>query len=214
MIRIRIYQSLLLCVLLVSSAVAAASPNQAWTFDVYLDDQVIGQHRFEVYRHGDTQYVSIDADFDVRVLFFSAYQYRHDNYEVWQGECLKSIRARTDDNGDKAFVDGQLDGGVLRLRTAAGAKTLPGCIKTFAYWDPAILTSRYLLNAQTGELLAVHSRSLGQQTIRVRGEDVSARHYRLVTAKFTIDLWYSPQHQWLALQSTTQSGAVLRYKLQ
>lgn len=214
MIRLHVFQSLIVSALLVSAATAMATPRQAWTFDVYLDDQAIGQHHFELYTRGATRYISIDANFDVRVLFLSVYQYRHDNYEVWQGQCLKSINASTDDNGDKTFVDGQVDNGVLHLRSTAGNATLPGCIKTFAYWDPAILSSRYLLNAQTGELLAVQIQSLGQPTIRVRGKDVSSRHYRITTDKFTIDLWYSTQHEWLALQSTTQSGAVLRYQLQ
>lgn len=200
--------------LLLATQTAIASASQAWNFNVYLDDKVIGQHRFEVFTRDKTRYVAVDASFDVRVLFINAYRYRHDNYEVWQGKCLQTIRSHTDDNGDKTFVDGTIQDGILQLRTIDGTETLPGCIRTFAYWDPVILKSKYLLNAQTGKLLPVQVNALGEEQIQVRGKQVSAYHYRLVTDKFVIDLWYSPQREWLALQSTTSSGAVLRYQLQ
>lgn len=191
-----------------------AASHQSWSFDVYLGDTMIGQHQFDVFTRDKTRYVSVDATFNVRVLFFTAYHYQHDNNEVWQGQCLQSIRSKTNDNGDREFVEGSLENGVMQLRTANGKESLPGCIKTFAYWDPAILTSKQLLNAQTGKLMPVQVQSLGRDQIVVRGRKVPARQYRLVTPKFSIDLWYSPQHEWLALQSTTQSGKVLHYKLQ
>ena len=103
---------------------------------------------------------------------------------------------------------------MLRVNTQAGENALPGCVKTFAYWDPTFLNSRYLLNAQTGELQPVTIDDLGAHTIEVRGKPVAANQYRIVTDQFSIDLWYSPQHEWLALQSTTRDGAVLHYQLQ
>jgi hypothetical protein len=38
-----------------------------------------------------------------------------------------------------------------------------------------------------------------------------AKRYRLETDKFSIDLWYGPGSQWLALESKTESGRNLRY---
>jgi hypothetical protein len=200
--------------LLLLSQTSFAASHQSWNFNVYLGDKLIGQHQFDVFTRNKTRYISVDATFNVRVLFFNAYHYQHNNNEVWQGQCLHSIRSTTDDNGDREFVEGTRENGVLQLRTASGSESLGGCIRTFAYWDPAILKSKQLLNAQTGELMPVQVKSLGQDQIDVRGRQVSARQYRLITSKFSIDLWYSPQQEWLALKSTTQSGDVLHYKLQ
>jgi hypothetical protein len=209
-----IWKWLLVCAALLPGHAALAGAQRAWNFDVILDGEVIGQHRFEIFERDKTRHVEIEANFDVRILFFNAYRYRHSNYEVWQGECLQSIRSHTNDNGDKEFVRGEMKDGFLKLQTDAGTETLQGCVRTFAYWDPAILNSNTLLNAQTGELQPVQVKDLGSKTIQVRGESVQARHYRIDTAKFSIELWYSLQQQWLALQSTTANGAVLRYRLQ
>lgn len=205
---------LLLGVLLVSVIGSAQASSREWTFKVFLDDKAIGTHRFEVVTRNNTRHVAVEARFDVRFLFFTAYRYQHSNYEVWQQHCLHSITSKTDDNGEMQFVRGEREGGVLRVTTPAGEKELDGCVKTFAYWDPDFLDSRSLLNAQTGELLPVEVLDLGTKTIPVRGQAVVTRQYRLVTDKFAVDLWYSPQREWLALESTTRDGAVLRYQLQ
>jgi len=211
---IRLWQWLLISALLWINHTVVAGAQRDWNFNVILNDEVIGQHRFEVFERENTRYVAIAANFDVRVLFFSAYRYHHSNYEVWQDNCLHSIRSSTDDNGDKEFVNGDKQDGVLQLQTDSGQTTLNGCVRTFAYWDPAILQSHALLNSQTGELLPVKVKPLGIKTIQVRGKPVKAKHYRIGTAKFSIELWYSLQQQWLALESTTPNGAVLRYQLQ
>ena len=207
------YQALLTLIMLCVLSVAQAS-SQRWTFKVFLDDQEIGQHRFEVFTRDATRYVEVEAKFDVRFLFFTAYSYQHSNYEVWQDKCLNTILSNTNDNGKEQFVKGERENNVLRVNTQAGENELPGCVKTFAYWDPTFLSSRHLLNAQTGELQSVSINDLGAHTIEVRGKPVVANQYRIVTDQFSIDLWYSPQREWLALQSTTRDGAVLRYQLQ
>ena len=91
-------------------------------------------------------------------------------------------------------------------------KYLP-CIKTFAYWDPEFLKETTLLNSQTGEMTAVGSEFIGNETLRYKGEDVIARHYRLRGDDLQIDLWYSVDDAWLALESLTESGRVVRYAI-
>jgi hypothetical protein len=40
---------------------------------------------------------------------------------------------------------------------------------------------------------------------------IEARHFRLVVEDRTIDLWYTNDMHWLALESVTDSGSLLRY---
>ena len=86
-------------------------------------------------------------------------------------------------------------------------------IKTFAYWDPDFLNETTLLNSQTGEVIAVDSEFLGKETLNHRGNEIIARRYRLHGEDLQIDLWYSLEDHWLALESLTESGRVIRYAL-
>ena len=51
---------------------------------------------------------------------------------------------------------------------------------------------------------------MGTDTVNLEGE-VEARRFKLVCEDMNIDLWYTNGMHWLALESTTASGAVLRY---
>ncbi|MGB5279403.1 MAG: DUF6134 family protein, partial [Gammaproteobacteria bacterium] len=88
---------------------------------------------------------------------------------------------------------------------------LDGCVRTFAYWDIEMLKSERLLNTQNGEYLPVSITDMGTGFLTVEEKQIEARQFRLVSQEMTIDLWYTNDMRWLALESVTESGAVLRY---
>ena len=213
----------LLCLLSIYNAAYASSNmpgsiDKNWNFKVTLDGEEIGFHNFSLIHKDHHQEIYTSARFNVKFLFFNAYSYKHDNVEHWHGQCLNSINAITDDNGDLYNVSGKVDNDAFIVNTAENNndekqnKYLP-CIKTFAYWDPAFLKETTLLNSQTGEMIVVTSEFIGKEILRYKGEDVVARHYRLHGKDLQIDLWYSVDDHWLALESLTESGRVVRYAM-
>ena len=196
----------------------SSSIDKSWNFKVYLDDKEIGFHNFSLIQKDHHQEIYTSARFDVKFLFFNAYSYKHDNVEKWQGQCLTSINAVTDDNGDLYNVSGKGDNEAFIVNTKENYndekqnKYLP-CIKTFAYWDPEFLKETTLLNSQTGEMIEVTSEFIGNDTVRHNGEDVIARRYQLKGKDLQIDLWYSVDDDWLALESLTEGGRVVRYAI-
>jgi hypothetical protein len=195
---------------------AMATQSREWRFNVYLDDARIGYHNFRLTaQEQGRQRIDIDARFDVKLLFFTAYRYRHSNTELWQQQCLRSIQADTDDNGKHLLVRGSVDDGLFRLEHGADRGARSGCVMSFAYWDPAILKADRLLNSQTGEYVDVRVMPLGRERVEVRGEAVPASRYRLTAGEAVIDLWYGNNDgRWLALRSTTASGRMLHYRIE
>jgi hypothetical protein len=191
-----------------------ANTATEWHFRVYLEDKAIGFHRFSLEQRDSETRLATEARFDVTFLTIPVFRYRHSNVEVWNDGCLESIESSTDENGKQFRVKGSADDEGFRLTTQGGESILPACINTFAYWNQAFLDSSRLLNAQTGEFLDVQVSDLGQQVISVRDAEQAASRYRLDIRDAAIDLWYSEHGEWLALQSTTASGRVLRYVLE
>lgn len=185
-----------------------------WNFTAYLEDKPIGYHRFVLSEAGGEQQLVSEARFNVKFLFISAYQYVHDNRERWRGDCLATIDAATDDNGEDFRVRGQLMRDGFRVDNGQQQHTLPVCVMTFAYWNPDFLQQPRLLNAQNGDYLEVTVRNLGPDSITVRGQKRAAQRYQLEARGFQIELWYSPEREWLALDSVTESGKRLRYRLE
>ena len=174
--------------------VEAATRN--WEFRVMLDGRDVGRHTFLREENGNDARVVSEARFDVRFLFLTAYHYEHRAEERWRGDCLVDIQARTDDNG---------------VRRDVSARPLE-CIRSFSYWDPAILGAERLLNAQTGEVVAVRSVAMGTERVAVRGREVAASRHRLTAPGMAIDLWYAGR-DWVALESSVAGGRRLRYEL-
>jgi hypothetical protein len=200
--------------MLLTSAVTQASnasQQERFHFKVYLDDQLIGNHEVDISQSGSVKRVSVRADFDVRLMFIPVYSYTHASDELWKDGCLESIRTNTDDNGENYFIDTRQSGELLEIETRQGLQVLDGCIRTFAYWNPELLNSQRLLNTQTGEYQEVTVRYLGVDQLEAYGTSYSARKYRLVCDDMTIDLWYTNDMHWLALETVTVGGARLRY---
>ena len=84
---------------------------------------------------------------------------------------------------------------------------------TFAYWNPLMLRQTPLINPETGEDVPVAITGNGEQDIQVRNASVHAQRYHLRGPKLDIDLWYSTQGEWLALESATEKGRRVRYVL-
>lgn len=179
-----------------SLLLAMALATQSWTFRVLLDEREIGRHTFTREESAGGARVVSEARFDVRFLFVSAYRYEHRAEELWRGDCLVRIEARTDDNG---------------VRKDVSARPT-GCTRSFSYWDPAILGAERLLNAQTGEIQPVRWMPLGAESIAVRGQATSANRHRLTAPGLSIDLWYAGR-DWVALESALEGGRRLRYEL-
>lgn len=201
-----------LSALFLGTTYASTEADNEWRFNVYLDDKEIGYHHFRVEDAGDQHLVATDAQFNVKFLFFNAYRYQHQNRELWRNGCLQGLESRTDDNGESFRVVAEKRNDAFIVESRGQESSITGCVKSFAYWDPSFLSADKLLNAQTGEHLDVTVQDLGPDQIEVRGNSVPANRYRLIARDMMIDLWYSPQRQWLALESRTNSGR-LRYRI-
>ncbi len=192
----------------------APEVEQEWRFRVMLDDREIGTHEFRVNPLGDGKHVEINASFDVKLLFFTAYSYRHNNIERWEDGCLTAIESTTDDNGTEYRVEGQArDEGFVVDATGDDDTVGPACTRSFAYWNPEFLDSSQLLNSQTGEIVDVEISRQADEVLQVDGQPVAAKRYALEMEDGTISLWYARESgQWLALEAPARGERVLRYE--
>jgi hypothetical protein len=201
---------------LLGALLALSTPvhaDQSWQFRVLLDDSEIGTHDYRIAERDDERRVEIDARFIVTFLAVEVYRYVHTATERWHGNCLDNIDSRTDDNGDLIAVHGKSSGGRFEVRTSTAATTTPGCMMSFAYWNPVFLSQRHLLNSQTGEVMDVHVDAMGDETLTVRGVPTATRHYALHGSNLRLDLWYTQDGRWVQLESRTSRGSLLKYVL-
>lgn len=191
---------------------AEQGATSAWRFRVFLDDREIGYHHFYLDRSGETHTLRSEASFEYRMLFVKLFHYEHENLETWSGDCLQSIRSKTDANGRDYFVAGSRDDMEFLVEGSEGSLALPECVMTFAYWNPSFLEQSRLLNSQDGSFVEVDVASPVPDETVVRGQPVPSYRYSLNAGELNLDLWYSANEEWLALESEVKGGRKLRYE--
>lgn len=197
--------------------VATPSAKDELTFEVSLNDQPIGVHRFRISNEGAMRIVDSEATFDVRILRVPVYRYRHRNTETWQNGCLQRIDAETDANGTPYAVDLSKTAAGYRIVTPSETQTYEGdCLMSFAYWDQRFLQQKHLLNTQTGELITVEIQALGESQRQVANQMLSVQGFRILAESKDVDIkvFYRPADgRWVALESILENGRTLRYAL-
>mgnify|MGYP001555353211 FL=1 len=198
--------------LFLNTPLFAEEKQENYIFDVLLNDKSIGTHTFEVIRKNEITNVTTNATFDFKILFLSVYSYQHSNTETWRNNCLHRLDASTNDNGKQYSVTASHAEDSILVTSNSEKSELSGCIRSYAYWNPALLDNQKLLNPQTGEILPAKLNELGTENVSVGDRDIEASRYRLETDKDSIDLWYDKDDNWIALQSIVREGKVLRYE--
>ncbi|MDP9917471.1 hypothetical protein J2W24_003122 [Variovorax boronicumulans] len=170
-----------------------------WHFTAMLDGKPIGTHRFVVGGTAATRSVDSRALFTVRVLGIPVYRYRHQAEERWAGDCLRALRAETDDDGTRQQIAQRFDG---------------DCPMSFAYWNPRLVKQQRLIDPQTGKVEPVRFEPLPDATLEVRGRPVRARGWRLQAAQQRIRIWYAADSgRWIGLDADTKGDRQLSYRL-
>ncbi len=198
--------SLLVALLAGSLAAHAADGTRTYAFKAFLDGKPIGDHTFTVTTEGTARKVASDADFSVKIIGITAYRYRHHAVEVWTGDCLAGLVASTDDDGKAASVKLVRNGDANEITTNAGTKSEPGCLMTFAYWNPAMREQKRLLNPQTGKVDTVKVERVASGQVTVGGKDVAATDWRVTGGESPVDVWISEQGEWVGLDSMVSNG--------
>jgi hypothetical protein len=197
---------------------AHAQPVGEWDFVVRLDGKPVGTHRFTLAREGaDGLALTSTALFEVKLLGFTAYRYRHEARERWDGNCLAALDASTDDDGRRTQVRGRRGPTGFGLEVSAdGVPEAPerggNCIMSFAYWNTALATQQRLLDPGTGRFVPVQVMPLPATEIDAPRGRVVARGWRIAGLPQPIDVWYDGE-RWAGLDTTVQGGRRLTYRL-
>ena len=186
-----------------------ASGDEIYTFDVFFDDRLIGEHQF-VRSTSETgeEIVTSRASFALKILFFNAFKYEHSSLEKWRDGCLVELEATTNTKKGEQTTTLRNQSGEPSLTVNGETKDLPNedsCLSSFAYWRTDLSERALLMNAQSGDFVPVEmSTSTDPETIE--------RRTIIAANKLNIEVQYDGQGKWVGLQTALPNDHQLTYR--
>lgn len=163
------------------------------SFRVLRDGDEIGTQTLQFLRSGDRVVVRTTIDIEVKVAFITAYRFHMKAEEVWANGKLVQFSSRTDDDGTprNVLVKARQEGDERVLAVSANGKQseAPGTALPASMWNPRMLQQTLLLDVLRGKPLKVRITDKGDETVRIDGRPMPARHYA-VRGQLERDIWY------------------------
>jgi len=170
----------------------------------------VGFHRIEFKKSDNSLIVKTHFELKISFLFFTAYQYSYRSESIWQGNCLISLAATTDDDGEVSVVQARLDKGQMTIKGPKGTITAQAGVYPTNHWHPGILSRDRILNTITGRMNRIKITNKGEAAVVINGKNGTARHY-VYTGELKNELWYDHDGRWVKMRFPGNDGSTIEY---
>lgn len=206
----------------VSLAAAAllATADAAWAetlnYTVLRDGKRIGSHAVSIDAKGPMTQISTTTDIEVKVLFVTAYQFKHKGQELWSGGKLVSLTSATNDDGtDKKLSVKASQGQMTVDSTVTGQErrqNVDGAMLTGSLWNKDVVTQSALLNTLDGQVMKIEVKDVGAETVDAGGKSVTAHHYA-ISGELTREVWYDDAGRLVRMRFPDKTNSEIIYAL-
>ena len=187
-------------------ALASFPPSGRLDYKIVRNGSEVGFDSVEFVRSGDQLTVRMHIKIAVSFLGFTLYHFTHEAEERWIGGRLVSLASRTDDDGEPRQVAFKLDGDRLRGSYNGRVRDYPSTLIPASLWNPETVHRSVLLDPFRGRDRQVTVVDKGEETIKSKGEAVTAHHYA-ITDKTTRDVWYGSNGQLVQVRFAAKDGS-------
>lgn len=182
-------------------------------FHAIREDQDIGTHVLNFRRDGVDLTVDIAVDLRVTAFGQTVYTYRHRATEIWRDNQILSVKADTDDNGQKLSMVATATESGLNVDAGGKQYVLPlGYVPT-SHWNPAWLNAQGLINTASGEALHPVVKKQAVERIATATAQIEATRYT-VTSPRQGEIWFDNSGHWVKGRFVASDGSVIDYVLQ
>jgi hypothetical protein len=191
-----------------------AAPAQ-WTpadgdrlvFDVFRNGEPFGSHVVVFRRSGDTLTVDTDIELKVALGPLVVFHYLHDATEVWAGDRLASVVAKTKNEGRWSELAAQATEAGLKISGRAFKGVREGQVIPSTHWNVAEMKQAAMLSTETGAMLPMTVTDKGVETVKLASGEVEARRYH-VKSEMEATFWYDAAGRWVKCAFKTKGQNV------
>jgi uncharacterized protein DUF6134 len=177
---------------------ADAPAHRDLRFRVLRNGSPIGEHRVTFRPDGDRLTVETRVEIAVKVLFFTAFRFKHHAEEVWWSGRLVSVTSTTDDNGTLLQVSGVAVADGFRIVGDEGPfLAAPHLLTSNALWNSRIVREKRLIDVQRGGEIGLVTKRLGDEDVNTSSGTVRASRYHIITPYYAGSIFHDSDGRWV-----------------
>jgi uncharacterized protein DUF6134 len=177
---------------------ASAATHRDLRFRVLRHGSPIGEHRVTFQPDGTRLTVETHVDIAVKVLFFTAFRFKHHAEEVWDSGRLVSVKSTTDDDGTLMQVSGHSVADGFRIVGGDGPFLAAAHLLTSnALWESRVVHEHRLIDVQHGGEVGLVTKQLGDEDVDTPEGPVRASRHHIITPYCAGSVFHDGDGRWV-----------------
>ncbi len=174
----------------------AAIPKTSMSFDVLLNEEIVGYSNLTYKKLKNGLEVLVDVEIIPKFLGLKFMKYTLKNREVWKNKKLISIDANSSWFGKGYYVKGQREEGGFRIEGSAFSGVIKDTFATTSYFTPEFLKRKIWVSTQDGTPLEIKTRKLKNKKVSFNDKTYSVTEWE-ISGDLELTLQYDEQKNWV-----------------
>ena len=175
-------------------------------FDLYRNNQFIGQHIYLFNRDGQNLIVQNTINFEIKILGITLYKYFAKGQEQYIDGKFHSFSSMTKQNKKEKFVKIYKNENQFFIEGSSYKGEAPKDFIIGTWWNHLIVKSNAQISAASGRIIEQNVKFIGKETIKINNEKYSALRFNFFSSdpslskdkKLNMDVWYDEKSlMWL-----------------
>ena len=175
-------------------------------FDLYRNNQFIGQHIYLFNRDDQNLIVQNTINFEIKILGITLYKYFSKGQEQYIDGKFHSFSSVTKQNKKEKFVKIYKNEDQFFIEGSSYKGEAPKDFIIGTWWNHLIVKSNAQISAASGRIIEQNVKFIGKETMKINNEKYSALRFNFFSSdpslskdkKLNIDVWYDEKSlMWL-----------------
>ena len=167
-------------------------------FDLFRNDQLIGQHIYVFNRSGRSLTVHGKINFEIKILDITLYRYSAESQEKYVNGKFESFSATTNQNEKKKFSKIYKKENKFFIEGSSYKGEAPKDFIIGSWWNHSITKHKVQISTGSGRIIKQNVSFVGKETIEINNKKYSALKYNFFSKdqslskdkKLNMNVWY------------------------
>ena len=167
-------------------------------FDLFRNNQLIGQHIYVFNRNGRNLTVHSKINFEIKMLDITLYRYSAESQEKYVNGQFESFSATTDQNEKKKFSKIYKKENKFFIEGSSYKGEAPEDFIIGSWWNHSIIKYGVQISIGSGRIIKQNVSFVGKETIEIDNKKYSALKFNFSSKdqslskdkKLNMDVWY------------------------